>query len=217
MSKSIFTEKASSHRPRGLPASQLSIWYFSAAKTCSGSGLVPDWYSTIEPFLAIGWCYLLPNSGRHLQRFLLAPSMSLPDFNVPTICSNAAGGISGYLRCCEAGLIVLPRETTDFNEVRINVYDMALRGGSRKALLQIVGGDKLIIPFADGAYMNPFKGRHFQRDIILWAVRWYCKYGISYRAAGDAGERGGMSITHDLPLSASVMRLKWKTAALVLA
>ncbi|MTW78340.1 IS6 family transposase, partial [Klebsiella pneumoniae] len=22
---------------------------------------------------------------------------------------------------------------------------------------------------------NPFKGRHFQRDIILWAVRWYCK------------------------------------------
>ncbi|SLV59970.1 transposase for IS26 [Klebsiella pneumoniae] len=30
-------------------------------------------------------------------------------------------------------------------------------------------------------HMNPFKGRHFQRDIILWAVRWYCKYGISYR------------------------------------
>ncbi|MEH5091420.1 IS6 family transposase, partial [Enterobacter kobei] len=27
--------------------------------------------------------------------------------------------------------------------------------------------------------MKPFKGRHFQRDIILWAVRWYCKYGIS--------------------------------------
>ncbi|MTZ94792.1 IS6 family transposase, partial [Klebsiella pneumoniae] len=21
---------------------------------------------------------------------------------------------------------------------------------------------------------DPFKGRHFQRDIILWAVRWYC-------------------------------------------
>ncbi len=29
--------------------------------------------------------------------------------------------------------------------------------------------------------MNPFKGRHFQRDIIQWAARWYCKYGISYR------------------------------------
>ncbi|MBD5752106.1 IS6 family transposase, partial [Citrobacter freundii] len=24
--------------------------------------------------------------------------------------------------------------------------------------------------------MNPFKGRHFQLDIILLAVRWYCKY-----------------------------------------
>ncbi|NCJ00365.1 hypothetical protein GRH96_23055, partial [Escherichia coli] len=47
--------------------------------------------------------------------------------------------------------------------------------------MQIVGGDKLIIPFADGAAHEPFKGRHFQRDIILWAVRWYCKYGISYR------------------------------------
>ncbi|MDP0772511.1 hypothetical protein Q8G00_18570, partial [Klebsiella pneumoniae] len=22
--------------------------------------------------------------------------------------------------------------------------------------------------------MNRFKGRHFQRDIILWAVRWHC-------------------------------------------
>ncbi len=27
-------------------------------------------------------------------------------------------------------------------------------------------------------HIDPFKGRHFQRDIILWAVRWYCKYGI---------------------------------------
>ncbi|ECY4608616.1 IS6 family transposase, partial [Salmonella enterica subsp. enterica serovar Typhimurium] len=25
--------------------------------------------------------------------------------------------------------------------------------------------------------MNPFEGRHFERHIILWAVRWYCKYG----------------------------------------
>ncbi|RVR66484.1 IS6 family transposase, partial [Citrobacter freundii] len=24
--------------------------------------------------------------------------------------------------------------------------------------------------------MNPYKGRHFQRDNILWAVRWNCKY-----------------------------------------
>ncbi|MDP8032656.1 hypothetical protein Q4139_19485, partial [Acinetobacter baumannii] len=31
--------------------------------------------------------------------------------------------------------------------------------------------------------MNPFKGRHFQRDIILWAVRWYCKYGTVAKLA----------------------------------
>lgn len=29
--------------------------------------------------------------------------------------------------------------------------------------------------------MNPFHGRHFQGEIILWGVRWYCKYCISYR------------------------------------
>lgn len=29
--------------------------------------------------------------------------------------------------------------------------------------------------------MSDFKWRHFQGDVILWAVRWYCRYGISYR------------------------------------
>ncbi len=29
--------------------------------------------------------------------------------------------------------------------------------------------------------MNIFKHRHFKYDIIIRAVRWYCKYGISYR------------------------------------
>ncbi|TLO94797.1 IS6 family transposase, partial [Acinetobacter baumannii] len=23
-------------------------------------------------------------------------------------------------------------------------------------------------------HMNPIKARQYQRDIILWAVRWYC-------------------------------------------
>lgn len=27
--------------------------------------------------------------------------------------------------------------------------------------------------------MGIFSGRHFPRDIILWAVRWYCRYGVS--------------------------------------
>lgn len=29
--------------------------------------------------------------------------------------------------------------------------------------------------------MSEFKWRHFEGEVILWAVRWYCRYGISYR------------------------------------
>ena len=29
--------------------------------------------------------------------------------------------------------------------------------------------------------MDDFKGRHFSGEVVLWAVRWYCRYGISYR------------------------------------
>jgi transposase-like protein len=28
---------------------------------------------------------------------------------------------------------------------------------------------------------NEFRGRHFKADIILWAVRWYLQFPISYR------------------------------------
>nr|AYF52183.1 hypothetical protein [Klebsiella pneumoniae] len=66
--------------------------------------------------------------------------------------------------------------------------------------------------------MNPFKGRHFQRDIILWAVRWYCKYGISYRELQEMLAERGVNVDHStIYRGFSVMRLKWKTAALVLA
>ena len=44
--------------------------------------------------------------------------------------------------------------------------------------------------------MNPFKGRHFQRDIILWAVRWYCKYGISYRELQEMLAERGVNVDH---------------------
>ena len=39
--------------------------------------------------------------------------------------------------------------------------------------------------------MSEFKWRHFEGEIILWAVRWYCRYGISYRDFEQMmGERG---------------------------
>lgn len=44
--------------------------------------------------------------------------------------------------------------------------------------------------------MNPFKGWHFQRDIILWAVRWYCKYGVSYRELQETLAERGISVDH---------------------
>nr|WP_244275547.1 IS6-like element IS26 family transposase [Mycobacterium europaeum] len=40
------------------------------------------------------------------------------------------------------------------------------------------------------------KGRHFQRDIILWAVRWYCKYGISYRELQEMLAERGVNVDH---------------------
>lgn len=47
-------------------------------------------------------------------------------------------------------------------------------------------------------HMNPFKGRHFQRDIILclWAVRWYCKYDISYRELQEMLAERGVNVDH---------------------
>ena len=33
--------------------------------------------------------------------------------------------------------------------------------------------------------MMEFKGSHFERDVILWGVRWYVAYPISYRQLED--------------------------------
>ena len=44
--------------------------------------------------------------------------------------------------------------------------------------------------------MNPFHGRHFQGGIILWAVRWYCKYGISYRELQEMLAERGVNVDH---------------------
>jgi transposase-like protein len=39
--------------------------------------------------------------------------------------------------------------------------------------------------------MIDFKGSQFEREIILWGVRWYVAYPISYRQLEEMrGERG---------------------------
>ena len=44
--------------------------------------------------------------------------------------------------------------------------------------------------------MNAFHGRHFQGVIILWAVRWYYKYGISYREFQEMLTERGVNVDH---------------------
>ena len=41
-----------------------------------------------------------------------------------------------------------------------------------------------------------FKWQHFRGEIILWAVRWYCRYGVSYRDLEEMLEERGVSVDH---------------------
>lgn len=43
---------------------------------------------------------------------------------------------------------------------------------------------------------DDFKWRHFRGEIILWAVRWYCRYGISYRELEEMLEERGVIVDH---------------------
>lgn len=44
--------------------------------------------------------------------------------------------------------------------------------------------------------MSDFKGRHFRSEVILWAVRWYCRYGISYRDLETMLAERGVGVDH---------------------
>jgi transposase-like protein len=44
--------------------------------------------------------------------------------------------------------------------------------------------------------MSDFKWRHFAGGIILHGVRWYCKYGISYRDLEEMLEERGIAVDH---------------------
>ena len=45
---------------------------------------------------------------------------------------------------------------------------------------------------------NPsdFKWRHFRGEIILWAVRWYCKYAVSYSNLEEMLCERGVEVDH---------------------
>jgi transposase-like protein len=44
--------------------------------------------------------------------------------------------------------------------------------------------------------VSDLKGRHFAGEIVLWAVRWYCRYGISYRDLEQMMAERGVSVDH---------------------
>lgn len=58
--------------------------------------------------------------------------------------------------------------------------------------------------------MNVFKGRHFNWVIILWPVRWYCKYGISYRELQEMLAERGVNVDRTTISGFSALHLKWK-------
>ena len=44
--------------------------------------------------------------------------------------------------------------------------------------------------------INPFKWRHFEPEIILLCVRWYCRYQLSYRDLAEMMRERGLSVHH---------------------
>src|SRR3546814_18983593 len=54
----------------------------------------------------------------------------------------------------------------------------------------MLGGD-----WTDGT-MTDFKWRHFQGDVILWAVRWDCRYPFRYRDLEAMLAERGISVDY---------------------
>ena len=44
--------------------------------------------------------------------------------------------------------------------------------------------------------MIDFKGSHFEKEIILWGVRWYVAYPLSYRQLEEMMQERGVTVEH---------------------
>src|SRR5712664_1809076 len=44
--------------------------------------------------------------------------------------------------------------------------------------------------------MIEFKGSHFEKEMILWGVRWYVAYPISYRQLEEMMQEHGVAVDH---------------------
>lgn len=43
---------------------------------------------------------------------------------------------------------------------------------------------------------SPFKWRHFEPQLILWCVRWYCRFQLSYRDVEEMMKERGLDVDH---------------------
>lgn len=50
--------------------------------------------------------------------------------------------------------------------------------------------------FGEDGAMIEFKGSHFEREVILWGIRWYVAYPISYRQLEEMLEERGVEVDH---------------------
>ena len=64
-----------------------------------------------------------------------------------------------------------------------------------------------------GGAVSDFKGRHFGGEIVLWAVRWYCRYGISYRDLEQMMAERGVSVDHSTIYRGAEVRARDREAA----
>src|SRR5918995_1648358 len=53
----------------------------------------------------------------------------------------------------------------------------------------------LIVRWRRGGMID-FKGSQFEKDIILWGVRWYVAYPISYRQLEEMMGERGVAVDH---------------------
>ena len=57
--------------------------------------------------------------------------------------------------------------------------------------------DMIVVGLATERFTEvDFKGRHFEREIVLWAVRWHVAYPISYRQLEEMMEERGVEVDH---------------------
>jgi hypothetical protein len=58
--------------------------------------------------------------------------------------------------------------------------------------------------------MAVFRWRHFAGEIILWAVRWYCRYGIIYRELEEMMSERGVAVEKRSAWYCSRLSFSWR-------